>query len=61
MAVEDTTDRVCGTAVYWAGIGAHLVSYLESDLHVRQDLRDCLATAQSRANPETMREIIHAR
>jgi hypothetical protein len=58
-AVESATDRVCGTAVYWAGIGAQLITYLESDLHGRQDLRDCLATAQSRANPETMRTIIH--
>jgi len=60
MAVEGATGRVCGTAVYWAGIGAHLITYLESDRHGRQDLRDCLTTAQSRANPETMREIIHA-
>jgi hypothetical protein len=60
MAVEGATARVCGKAVYWAGIGAHLVTYLESDLHYRQDLRDCLATAQSMANPATMREIILA-
>ncbi|MEI7870158.1 MAG: hypothetical protein WCI11_19920 [Candidatus Methylumidiphilus sp.] len=60
MAVESATIRVCGKAVYWAGIGCHLIAYLESDRHGRQDLRDCLAAAKSRADPATMMDIIHA-
>ena len=60
MAVEGATARVCGKAIYWEGIASHLIAYLESDLHDRQDLRDCLTVAKSRANPLTMREIIHA-
>lgn len=58
-AVERSKKKVNATAEYWSEITKRLVTFIESELNARPDLRSYLSQARILANPILMEGLIH--
>lgn len=52
-SVASNPEIKCETTRYWAAVSAHLIEHIETNMHDREDVQDCLVRARSLVRNES--------